>query len=707
MINYKITCSTLSGLFIVSLITVSLIGCGGSIGGSGALQTKAPILMGGAVQGNSLSLTNIVTTIAGPVSADGVGAAASFNGPNGIATDGINLYVTDFNNNTIREIVISTGTVTTIAGRIGTAGSLDGMGVSASFNGPDGITSDGTNLYVTDERNNAIRKIGISSGMVTTIAGAAGSSGSADGIGSAAGFNNPRGITTDGKNLYVVDSGNGTIRKILISTGAVTTIAGTPGTSGSADGVGAAARFNSPWGITTDGTNLFVADEHNNTIRKIEISTGTVTTIAGTVNISGFADGIGSAALFNLPVGVTTDGTNLYVTDEKNCTIRKIEISTGTVTTIAGAAGSSGDTDGVGTAARFQSPWGIGLVGANLYVADSGNDTIREIEIPNGTVTTLAGSAGAADGTGMAARFRNPSGMTTDGTYIYVTDSYNHLIRRITIATGDVTTVAGSAGTPGSVDGTGTVARFNYSRGITTDGTSLFVADSYNNVIRKIVIATGDVTTIAGTAGVSGWSDGIGSAAAFNYPCSITTDGLNLYVADAGNETIRKIAISTQVVTTIAGAPGVFGSSDGNGSTARFNGPDGIVTDGTNLYVTDCYNNTIRKIVIANGDVTTIAGASGTAGSADGIGTSARFNSPLGITTDGSNLYVADAHNQTIREVVISTASVTTIAGSPGMAGSTDGSGSTATFNGPDGITTDGKNLYVSDWYNSSIRKIY
>jgi hypothetical protein len=160
---------------------------------------------------------------------------------------------------------------------------------------------------------------------VITIAGIAGITGSADGTGTAARFNLPYGIATDGTNLYVADYGNSTIRKIVISTGVVTTIAGTAGTTGSADGTGAAATFYSPVGIATDGTNLYVADRGNNNIRKILISSGVVMTIAGDpTGASGSADGTGAAATFNSPAGIATDGTNLYVADTYNSTIRKI-----------------------------------------------------------------------------------------------------------------------------------------------------------------------------------------------------------------------------------------------------------------------------------------------------------------------------------------------------------------------------------------------
>ncbi|SVC39393.1 uncharacterized protein METZ01_LOCUS292247, partial [marine metagenome] len=325
----------------------------------------------------------------------------------------------------------------------------------------------------------------------------------------------------------------------------------------------------------------------------------------------------------------------------------------------------------------------------------------------NPEVTTFAGSgsSGSTNATGTAAKFNNPQGITTDGTNLYVADTNNHTIRKIVKSTGAVTTLAGYAGSPGTTDGTGTAARFNYPIQMVTDGTILYVSDFGNHKIRKIVISTGVVTTFAGSTS-SGSADGTGTSATFKNPQGITTDGTNLYVADTNNHTIRKIVISSGVVTTFAGSAGSSGSTDGTGSAARFHEPRGVETDGTNLYVADRNNHTIRKIVISTGAVTTLAGYAGSSGSTDGTGTSARFNLPRFLTTDGTNLYVADTNNHTIRKIVISTGVVTTIAGSAGTAGSSNGTGTAASFDIPKGIAIDGTSLYVADYNNHKIRKI-
>ena len=239
------------------------------------------------------------------------------------------------------------------------------------------------------------------------------------------------GIAIDGSgNLYVADSNNNMIRKIT-SAGVVTTLAGSI-TSGHADGTGAAASFYNPFGVAVDGSgNLYVGDTRNHMIRKIT-SAGAVTTLAGSTT-PGSADGTGVTAYFNLPGGVAVDGSgNIYVADGNNNMIRKIT-SAGAVTTLAGST-TYGYADGTGIAASFNYPWGVAVDGSgNLYVADNNNNMIRKITSA-GVVTTLAGSttSGHADGTGVAATFNRPWDVAVDGSgSVYVADTYNNMIRKI------------------------------------------------------------------------------------------------------------------------------------------------------------------------------------------------------------------------------------------------------------------------------------
>ncbi len=516
-------------------------------------------------------------------------------------------------------------------------------------------------------------------------------------------FNNLAGITADGQgNLYVADQDNQTIRKID-SNNNVTTIAGQVGVEGSADGQGTNASFYYPSGITSDGQgNLYVTDQDNQTIRKID-SNNNVTTIAGQVGNTGSANGQGTNATFSGPNGITADGQgNLYVVDQDNSTIRKID-SNNNVTTIAGRAGYQfqGSADGQGTNASFSVPAGITADGqGNLYVVDQNNFTIRKID-SNNNVTTIAGQlgiSGSADGQGTNASFNYPNSITRDGQgNLYVTDPSNQTIRKID-SNNNVTTIAGQVGNQGSANGQGTNATFYYPTGITSDSQgNLYVTDLYNETIRK-VDSNYTVTTIAGQVGLQGSSDGPAANVDWFITPAITVDGQgNLFVADNVNNDILKIGTNDSV-TTIAGQVGNAGSANGQGTNASFNTPNGITVDSKgNLYVADSGNDTIRKIDSSN-NVTTIAGHARTRGSADGQGTNATFALPAGITSDSQgNLYVADQHNDTIRKIDTNL-NVTTLSGQAGVSGSADGQGTNATFDHPTGITVDSKgNFYLSD----------
>jgi len=324
------------------------------------------------------------------------------------------------------------------------------------------------------------------------------------------------------------------------------------------------------------------------------------------------------------------------------------------VSTFAGSVGTAGDADGSATQASFNLPEGITTDGTSLYLADLNNQTIRKIDIASGMVTTIAGMSGnkgSRDGKGAAARFNRPCGITTDGTSLYVTDSNNHTIRQIDIESGTVTTIAGRVGEVGYVDGTGKHARFFIPEGITTDGDNLYVSDTHNHSVRKIVLKSDVVSTFAGQSGSPGFFDDRSTKARFSYPKGITTDGRNLYVLDFGNQQLRKIVIASRMVSTLAGVQDTEASSEEQGRLAHFNYPTGITTDGRNLYVADTFNRTIRKIVIGSGVVTTIAGKAEMEGAVDATGSEARFKDPVGITTDGSSLFVTDSTNQTVRKI--------------------------------------------------------
>ena len=726
-----------------------------------------------------------VTTLAGNAGAsgavDGTGTAARFYRPSGVALDGSgNLYVTDYSNDLIRKITPSSGTVTTVAGVAGVTGIQDGSGyllISPSlFNGPSATATDAAgNVYVADTNNQVIRKIS-PSGLSSKLAGQVLLVGGADtdlANNIPAYFNNPAGIAFDNNtnNVYVADTGNHTIR-IINPSGVVTTLAGLFGVPGSTDSTGTAATFSSPSNLVVDNnSNVYVADYGNHKIRKITPA-GVVTTLAGS-GTAGSADGSGAAASFNYPRGLAIDSTfsNLYVADTQNHTIRKISLAGAVVTTIAGTAGAADSKDAAGSAARFNGPTGIAVDSANiLYVADTNNQTIRSIT-PGGAVATIAslpGRIGTADGTGKDVRFNQPTGISVDATgNVYVADYRNDTIRKGVSSSGSS---GGGSGGGGGYDGGTFDASGNSGGGPGTGGPgsttptgngfilrpgglindssgNLYVADTGNNCIKKITITNGvgSVSIFAGKEGSAGASDGTGTAALFNGPTGLTNDGVgNLYVADTGNATIRKITLAVTttdalgvatttlggVVTTFAGSAGSRGNQDGVGTAARFNSPTGIDIDSNgNLFIADSATSTIRKInTIANttttpataiGTVTTFAGKATEIGETDGVGTAARFNGPTGLTIDGNGtVYVADTNNNTIRRIttadstttpVIPAGTITTIAGSPGISGSYDGTGNYALFSNPTGLSaprTEGGTIFVADTGNNLIRMI-
>jgi sugar lactone lactonase YvrE len=623
----------------------------------------------------------------------------------------------------------ATPTLTVFAGNTGGPGVDDGAADVARFSLPSdvAIAGNGT-LYIADSFNHTIRKM--FNGQVSTLAGTPGLDGHADGQGAAARFYSPVALAVDAAHsVYVADSGNHVIRKISPG-GAVTTLAGAVGAFGNADGQGDAARFLRPVGVASAPTgHLYVVDEQSggvdtfNTLRRITPE-GTVTTV--TSNDPSFAihgEGIamdGSGNLFVIgvvgsdttqlvlspgspasvatirtpkllklsPAGtVTTLGVvpsegiytgvavdpsgNVYFSDRSYHRVYAYSAATGRIDVFAGSPGptftgthgvliitSPGSADGVGAAAQFNGPRGLAADGSgNLYIADDGNFTLRK-SAPQAEVTTIAGAArrqGRSDGAAPAATLGAlMNGSTTDGAgNVYVTDSYAHTVRKITPG-GLVTTVAGKAGERGSADGAGAAARFFSPAGIVADAAgNLFVADSLNKLVRKIAI-NGDVTTIAGAVGTFDLVDGVGSNAHFIGPTGITRDSAgNLFVTDG--PTIRKIT-PAGAVSTIAGRQQREGDSsanlDGVGAQATFNKPNAITIDGAgNLYVVDIWSYTVRRIS-PGGEVVTIAGKQSESGLVDGPGLAARFTYPTGIAIDANgNLFISDSGNTAIRKI--------------------------------------------------------
>ena len=638
--------------------------------------------------------------------------AAKFNFPFEVAADSHgNVFVTDGDNSVIRQISAN-GAVTLIAGVPGQTGYQDGPLATALFNVPEGIVVDSVgNIFVADVANNVIRKISIATGMVSTFAGSVGSYGSSDGTGSNASFNSLLGLTIDSKdNLYVTDV---PAVRTISPAAVVTTLQYTP-----------SPTFY-PLAVAVDNLgNLFLTSA-DNTIAELTPN-GTFTTIAGTSGVTGNVDGPGSTASFDAMLGIAADAFgHVFVTDS-NDDVRMVTVSTQEVTTIAGVANQTGRTAGVRKRHFFNDNGiALGLAGV-LYVADSDHNVIRALSPQQKgdgknahtvyTVSTLAGTqaqANTIDGDKSSARFEFPGSMAYDSSgNLWIVDTGANTIREI-MANGQTRTVAGTANATGSADGTGAAASFNFDTfgngGITIlPNGSAAVADYGNNTIR-IVTAQGVVTTLAGTAGVYGASDGTGAAASFCEPTGLASDGQgNIYVADSCAQEIR-VVTPAGVVTTLAGTPFGSGSADGNGSAAQFSVPMAVTLglDGA-LYVADSYNGTIRRVTLT-GDVTTVAGTAGIFGASDGIGAAASFHWPeFLVTSPSGTIYISDAddeHNNLIRTFVPSTGIVTTLVGTKSAPAGFVAGPLPGNIVWPHGLAISGTDLYIGSEQGVAVAK--
>jgi hypothetical protein len=347
--------------------------------------------------------------------------------------------------------------------------------------------------------------------------------------------------------------------------GDVTTLAGAVGIWGFTNGLGTNANFATPRGITisSDGLLALICDADNHLIRHMVISTAYVTTLAGTPGISGSTNGIRTNSQFNFPSAIILSSNDVYalIADTENHLIRKVILSTANVTALAGAAGSSGSSDGIGSNSRFSFPYGIAISpdGSYTLVVDANNHILRKIIIATASVTTFAGtvgSAGSANGIGTTCLFSGPNtvSFSPDGMFALVADTGNRLIRSITLTTSLVTTVAGVVGSSGSANGVGTNSRFIYPRdiAISPDGVYALIVDRDDHQIRKMVISTANLTTVSGMARTIGSGNGIGTNSRLNSPVgvSISPDGIFALVTDRDNRILRKIILSTTKLTS-------------------------------------------------------------------------------------------------------------------------------------------------------------
>jgi len=566
--------------------------------------------------------TGIITTVAGikvpgngspGYSGDGGPAiSAGLSQPDALAVDGFgNLYIAD--NYLIRKVAAATGIITTVAGSHTAGFSGDGGPATAAALGVvTGVAVDGSgNFYILGPYSYAIRKVAAATGIITTVAGNGTAGDSGDGGPATNAQIVATGLAVDGSgDIYIADQKDNVIRKVAAATGIIATVAGNGAAGYAGDGGPAtSAKLDQPYAVAVDGPgNIYIADAANNVIRKVAAATGIIATVAG--NGAAYYSGDGGPATnaqLVSPLGVAIDGSgNLYVSDLSNV-IRKVATATGIITTVAGngAAGYSGD-GGPAINARLNHPSRMAVDNSgNLYFADTGNNVIRKVAAATGIVTTVAGNGTAGysgdGGPASSASLSGPQGVAVDGSgNLYIAD--DAAIRKVAAATGVITTVAGK-GTGGySGDGGPAIKAQISASSVTVDGAgNLYIADTQNNAIRKVMAATGIITTVAGNGGAGYSGDGgPATSAELHSPMSVAVDGSgNLYIADWQNDLIRKAVAATGILTTVAGNRLEGYSGDGGPATsAQLRFPNDVAVDASgNVYIADNGNARIRLLV--------------------------------------------------------------------------------------------------------------
>ncbi len=753
-----------------------------------ATQTLMPVTAY-ADSGNITSTVMSISTVVG----NGTGGASVMLGdngpavsagvsPKGVAVDGSgNLYIADTGNNRIRRVDHSTGYISTVAGTgpRGFSGD-DGLAVSAQLDTPNGVAVDSSgNLYIADTYNHRIRRVDHVTEKISTVAGTGTPGFSGDnGPAASAELNRPLGVAVDGSgNLYIADAVNNRIRKVD-TTGNISTIAGdgTQGFSGD-NGPAAGACLSFPSGVTVDANgSLYIADTFNNCIRRVDHITKNISTMAGD-GTQGFSgdNGPAASAKLNRPLGVAADGSsNLYIADTVNNRIRKVD-ATGNISTVAGdgTKGFSGD-NGPAANAQLDYPDGVAVDGSgSLYIAESNNVRVRMvapasytiapisdqtmIDIAAGyasgtqetrTITVTRGTgylenlaaalSGGADSsfeitqppaaalnTGSSATFtvKAKDGLSAGRYTETVTVSADNITnvaftvtQVVTVSSPIISSVAGD-GTQGfSGDNGPAASAWLYSpSGVAVDGSgNLYIADYGNNRIRRVDHSTANISTVAGTGnpGFSG-DNGSASSAQLNRPRGVAVDGSgNLYIADTNNHRIRRVDHVTGSISTVAGTgtPG-FSWDNSPAASAQLNCPSGVAVDSSdNLYIADSENHRIRRVDHSTGNISTVAGTGNPGFSGDnGSATFAQLEGPVGVAVDGSgNLYIADIYNKRIRRVDHSTGYISTVAGDGTQDFSGDnGPAASAKLNNPTGVAVDGSgNLYIADYKNNRIRRV-
>ena len=682
-----------------------------------------------------------ITTVAGGTTftGDGFNAMAAFlSTPAGIALDSDgNLFISDEGNSRVRRVDATTGIVTTVAGS-GVRGCADNgvLATAGALSFPAGLVVDASgNFLIADRDCDIIYKVDATTGVMTWLAGGGGVFEGFFGDGdpaTQATLSDPFILALDGAgNLFFSDRGHNVIRRVDATTGIITTVAGNRLFGPTGDGgLARETALDLPRGIALDrDDNLFIAETLSHRIRRVDATTGIITTVAGIRGESGFTEdgGLAAEAAIEFPLAVVFDGSGNLLFSDATERIRKVDASTGILTTVAGTGEFrfSGD-GGPATEAAIAQPLELLVDGVgDLLVSDTFNNRIRKVDATTGIIKTVAGTGERGflgdGGRATEAALRDPRGLLVDGDgNMLISDSGNSRVRKVDATTGIITTAAGTGKVGLSGDGGPATEAAVGTAGIALDSNgNLFIVHTLANRIRRVDATTGIITTVAGS-GPRGLGTGSFSGdgepateATLNLPVAVAVDGAgNLFISDSSNHRIRGVDATTGIITTVAGT-GLQGfSGDGSPATeARLLFPDGVALDGAgNLFLADRRNDRIRRLDATTDIIETVAGTGQEGFSGDGgLAAEANLWEPKGVAVDvEGNLFIVDRSNGRIRRVDAATGIITTVAGSGKLGFTGDGGPALeADFFEPWAVAMDeAGNLLITDNGNKRIRVV-
>ncbi len=691
---------------------------------------------------NSLAAGEITTVIGGDrASGDGdLAIQASLNSPNAIVFDKAgNLLIADTNNHRIRKIDLVTGKITTIAGNGKPGFTGDGEpAITAGLNFPTAIAlGERDSLFIADSGNNRIRRVDPDSSVITTVAGNGDTNQDRDGVlATETTLTSPFALAIDkAGNLYTLQAKSFRIRYIDANSRTITTVAGNGQPGVSKDGEKASSANLIPVAIAIDNQdNLLIAEADampqidnlliSNRIRRVDSQTGILSTIAGNacnpfrnLNCSFVEREIATKTSLISPRTVTTDNIgNIFISDDDK--IKRIDRATGVITTLAGNGkkvleANNGDGDLASKAIIFPINLAVDKNG-NIFIADNGYDQIRRIDFTTNIIDSIAGLGIGDGGQANSAKLVAPQGLAFDekGT-LFIADTLHQLVRRVDDS-GKITTVAGTGKKGFNGDGKLAIeADLSNPTQVTVDSKgNLFIIESINR-IRFVDAVTKQIRTIVGTEifGFSG-DGGLAVNAKLNTPTAIATDSTgNLFIADTGNNRIRRVDMQSGNISTIAGNGQAGFSGDGGQAINASLSPVGLAVDNNNnLLVVDNVSNRIRSINLGSGVINTIAGSGKIGFKGDGkIAKKASFKFPTAIAVDKSNsIFIADTFNNRVRRIDSTTTIITTVAGD-GMDAyvGDNGLATKASLSMPSHIAVDKQgNLFITDKKNNVIRAV-